>query len=66
MSAEPGPGDPEPTGHQVADLPDLAAVITEHQGQARTCLGCGHLNRGEIPPEVRAHVIGPRLAAVMS
>jgi transposase len=66
LSAEPGPGDPEPTWHQVAELPVLAAVITEHQGHARTCSCCGHLNRGVIPPEIRAHVIGPRLAAVMS
>src|SRR5271166_2711971 len=66
LPAEPGPGDPEPSWHQVAELPELAAVITEHQGHARTCPCCGHLNRGEIPPEIRAHVIGPRLAAVMS
>lgn len=66
LPADPGPADPEPTWHQVAELPELAAVITEHQGHARICPGCGHLNRGEIPPEIRAHVIGPRLAAVMS
>jgi transposase len=62
----PGPNDPEPTWHQVAEIPELAAEITEHQGHARTCTCCGHINRGEIPPEIRAHVIGPRLAAVMS
>ena len=66
LPTEPSPNDPEPTWHQVAELPELAAEITEHQGHARTCPCCGHLNRGEIPPEVRAHVIGPRLAAVMS
>jgi transposase len=66
LSAEPGPGDPEPTWHQVAELPELAARITEHQGHARTCPCCGHLNRGVIPPEIRAHVLGPRLAAMMS
>src|SRR4029077_18687795 len=66
LPAEPGPGDPEPTWHQVAELPELAAVITEHQGHARSSPCCGHLNRGTIPPEIRAHVIGPRLAAVMS
>jgi transposase len=66
LPAEPGPGDPEPTWHQVAELPELAAVITEHQGHARTCPGCGYLNRAAIPPEIRAHVIGPRLAAVVS
>ena len=66
LPAEPDPGDPEPTWHQVAELPELAALIIEHQGHARTCSCCGHLNRGVIPPEIRAHVIGPRLTAVMS
>src|SRR3954452_7203585 len=66
LPAEPAPGDPEPTWHQVAELPELAAVVTEHQGHARTCPCCGHLNRAAIPPEIRSHVIGPRLAAVMS
>ena len=66
LSADPGPDDPEPTWHQVAELPELAAIITEHQGHARTCPCCGHINRGVIPPEVRAHVFGPRMAATMS
>jgi transposase len=66
LPQEAGPDDPEPTWHQVAEIPPLAAIITEHQGHARTCPCCGHLNRGEIPPEVRADVIGPRLAGVMS
>jgi len=66
LPAEPGPNDPEPTWHQVAEIPELAAEITEHQGHARTCTCCSQINRGEIPLQIRAHVIGPRLAAVMS
>ena len=66
LPAEPGPNEPEPTWHQVAEIPELAAEITEHQGHARTCTSCSQINRGEIPPQIRAHVIGPRLAAVMS
>jgi len=66
LPAEPGPGDPELTWHQVAELPALATVTTEHQGHTRTCTCCGHLNHGQIPPEIHAHVIGPRMAAVMS
>jgi transposase len=66
LPAEPQPGDPEPTWHQVAELPELAAIVTEHQAHARTCPHCGQLNRAAIPVEVRAHTIGPRLAAVMS
>lgn len=66
LPAEPGPDDPEPAWHQVAELPQLAAVVTEHQAHARTCPGCGLVNHATIPAEVRAHVIGPRLAATMS
>jgi len=66
LPIEPGPDDPEPAWHQVAELPKLAAVVTEHQAHARTCPGCGTLNQATIPAEVRAHVIGPRLAAMMS
>lgn len=66
LSIEPGPDDPEPGWHQVAELPELAAVVTEYQAHARTCPVCGKLNHATIPAEVRAHVIGPRLAAMMS
>lgn len=61
-----GPNDPEPTWHQVAELPPIAARITEHQGHARHCPHCGTLNHAPIPAAVRAHSIGPRLAAVMA
>ena len=66
LPAEPGPDDPEPTWHQVAELPALAAVVTEHQAHARTCPCCGLVNHATIPAAVRRHVIGPRLAATMS
>jgi transposase len=63
---EAGTNDPEPTWHQVAELPRIAAVITEYQGHARTCQGCGHVTREEIPGELRTDVIGERLGAAMS
>lgn len=66
LPTAPQPGDPEPAWHQVAELPDLAAIVTEYQAHARTCPRCGHLNREAIPPEVRAHTLGPRLTTVMS
>ena len=66
LPAVPGPDDPEPAWHQVAELPKLAAVVTEHQAHARTCPECGLVNRAAIPADVRAHVIGPRLAATMT
>ena len=66
LPSEPGPGDGEIGWHQVAELPPMAAVVTEHQAHSRTCSRCGLINCGTIPAEVRRHVIGPRMAATMS
>lgn len=66
LPVEAGPGDPEPTWHQVAELPPLAAQVVEHQGHSRICPGCGAVNQAVIPAEVRRHSVGPRLAAVMA
>src|SRR5436190_14201963 len=63
---QPSAGDPDPVWHQFAELPKVQAVVTEFQGHARTCPGCGHVTREAIPAEVRAHAFGPRLAAVLS
>jgi transposase len=61
-----GPNDPEPTWHQYAELPKAPAVVTEYQGHARTCTCCGHVNREQIPEELRRDTIGPRLGATLS
>lgn len=66
LPEQPGPNDPEPTWHQYAELPPVAAVVTEYQGHARTCLHCGTLTRAAIPDELRRHSIGPRLGAALS
>jgi len=66
LPSRPRADDPAPTRFQVADLPDLKAQVTEYQGQARTCGCCGAVTRAAIPAAVRAHSIGPGLAALMS
>ena len=66
LAQNPSVNDPPPSWHQVADLPAMAAIITEHQGHARRCSRCGTVTRQPIPASVRRQVIGPRLAAVMS
>ena len=66
LPAHAGPEDPEPTWHQVAELPPTAAQVTEYQGHYRTCSGCGALNHAPIPAEVKAHSVGPRLAAALA
>jgi transposase len=66
LPAEPGPHDPPPTWHQVAELPDLAAIVTEHQGHTRTCPDCGTRTHAPIPVDIRSRVAGPRLSAAIS
>lgn len=61
-----GPNDPSPIWHQVTELPPALVEITEYQGQARTCPCCGHRTRAPIPPEIKAHTVGPNLAATLS
>ena len=66
LPEEAGPDDPPPVRHQVAELPRLAAEITEHQGHARTCPCCGKVTRATIPEVIRAHSVGPLLTAAFS
>jgi transposase len=61
-----GPDDPEPTWHQIVEIPQAAAFAIEHQGHARTCPACGHLTHAAIPRDVCAHGIGPNLAATVA
>jgi transposase len=62
LPAQRGPADPEPTWHQLTELPEVAAEITEYQGHYRSCPCCGESN----PADVRAHSAGPRLSATLS
>jgi transposase len=64
LPAQPQPHDPPPTIHQVAELPQIAAEVTEYQGHFRTC-SCGHVSHTPIPAEIRAHSIGPKLAGTI-
>ena len=66
LPRRPGPDDPEPTWHQVAELPPLVAEVTEYQGHARTCPCCGAVTRAAIPADLKAHSFGPRLTATLS
>jgi transposase len=66
LPSDPGPLDPGPTWHQVAELPPMAAEVTEYQGHFRTCPGCGTVSHAPIPAAVKAHGVGPRLAATLA
>lgn len=65
LPQEPSDNDPEPSRHQVAEMPQVVAEVTEHRGEARRCTCCGHITRAEIPADIRAHTIGPNLAATL-
>jgi transposase len=65
LPPHPGPDDPEPSWHQVAELPRVAALVSEYQGHYRTCPCCGTLNHAPIPQGLKAHSVGPRLAATL-
>jgi transposase len=66
LPPNPGPEDPEPTWHQVAELPEMAAHVTEYQGHFRTCPCCGEVNHAPVPQDLKAHSVGPRLAATLA
>jgi transposase len=65
LPPNPGPDDPAPTWHQVAELPPMAAQVTEYQGHYRTCPCCGEVNHAPIPQDLKNHSVGPRLAATL-
>jgi transposase len=66
LPAQAAAADPPPSRFQVVDLPDVAAVVHEHQGHARACPGCGHVTRASVPAAVRAHSVGPGLTATLA
>ncbi len=66
LSPHPRAGDPEPTWHQVAELPKMAAEVTEYQGHFRTCPRCGQIDHAPIPADLKAHGVGPRFAATLA
>ncbi len=66
LPADAQAGDPQPSRHQVAELPLQLVEVTEYQRHARTCPDCGHLTRANWPPGVGRFTIGPRLAALFA
>jgi transposase len=50
----------------VAELPAHPVIVTEYQRHARTCARCGTVTQATIPAALKAHSIGPRLAATLA
>lgn len=66
LPAKPSASDPEPTWHQVAEVPPTLAEVTEYQAHGRTCAGCGTVTWAKVPDDIRARAHGPRLAATVA
>jgi transposase len=58
--------DVAPRRHQVTELPPLARVVTEYRLHAVRCMGCGHMTRAALPPDVPRGAFGPRLQATIA
>ncbi len=55
--------DPQPLRHQVWELPEIKALVTEYQLHRGVCPRCGETTCAELPPGVPQGQSGPRLMA---
>ena len=55
--------DPEPLRHQVWELPEIKALVTEYQRHRLDCPCCGETTCAALPPGVPQGQSGPRLMA---
>jgi transposase len=56
----------EPTRHQVAELPAIAVIVTEHRLYRLRCPACGASTRADLPRDVPRGAFGPRLQAAVA
>ncbi len=54
-----------PGRHQVAELPPIAVVLTEHRCHRLRCPGCATKTKGELPVELASSAFGPDLRAAV-
>jgi transposase len=54
-----------PGRHQVAELPPITVVVTEHRTHRLRCPDCKHKTAAELPAEVAGPKSGPRLQAAV-
>ena len=57
--------DPNPTLHQVIDIPPIEPKILEWQLHRLTCSDCGATTKAALPAEVHASCFGPNLCALV-
>src|SRR5690625_2325811 len=49
--------------HQIVELPEISAHVTEHQMLTVGCPNCGQHTRAPLPPELSRRQFGPRMVA---
>lgn len=57
--------DPDPTRHQVTELPPIRATVTEYQLHTLHCAVCGGSTRAPLPEGVPSGAFGPRIQALV-
>ena len=57
--------DESPWRHQVSELPELKAHITEHRTHALRC-PCGVVTRGTLPAQIASSQFGPKVTAMVA
>jgi len=55
-----------PARHQVAELPSIAVILSEHRLQRLRCPQCGAVTRAALPAGVPAGAFGPHLQAAIA
>ena len=56
----------EPARHQVAELPPVTVIVTEHRLHRVCCPGCGRVARAELQAGIPAGAFGARLEAAVA
>jgi len=51
--------------HQVAELPPITVIVTEHRTHCLCCAACEAKTAGVLPAQVAGSAFGPRLAAAV-
>ena len=54
-----------PGRHQVAELPPIAVILTEHRTHRLRCPDCRRRTTASLPAEIAASAFGPRLQAMV-
>jgi transposase len=56
----------DPVRHQVEELPQISTIVVEHQCPRVRCPDCGRRQRAELPTQIAASALGPRLQAAIA